>query len=344
MEVSTLNSKENQRWLNGLDSIRFVLALIVMLGHISDRFLTKVIGEDIFLNIVIKLFHQLFCGPAAVIVFFVLSGIVIHYPNRNKSVFNIKTFLIRRIFRIGIPLLVVSLVGIYFQVFDSIPVWSLYCELIYYVIYPFIFALKVNWDWLFKVSFVFVFAILIIMNFDSVLSMLNQKNINYKSYYWSYGTLFAAFFGFPCWVAGAALANKIDKLTYIVSFKTLMAYRLTAYILSCVFLVLSFHFYIGYVFTLNFFAIFAVYWLEKEVIYYRSHKCNRVIEYAGKFSFTLYLWHMILFGLIKSFIPTTNLSFYLIYIFLITAISYLLYLLIEFPSQRLAQYVSNKFA
>lgn len=330
------------QWLNGLDSIRIVLALIVMFGHINDNF-NSFMPDNRIIALLTTVSHQLFCGPAAVTVFFVLSGIVIHYPNRHKKSLDVKTYLVKRLVRISLPLLVVAVIAFYFNVTKSIPVWSLYCEIIYYIVYPILFKLKVNWDILFKVTFVAVIVVLCIINYDSIQSMIQQKNINYKAYYWSYGTFMAAFIGWPCWILGARLASTIDSIDYPVRFQTLIIYRLGLFFVSCVLLVLSFHYYVGYIFTLNFFALVAIKWLEKEIIYYRTHPTSKILEFGGKFSYTLYLWHVILFFGFATFI-TPDLVYYPLFLILIIATSYVLYLLVEDPAQKLAKYWGNKLS
>src|SRR5690242_18982998 len=100
----------------------------------------------------------LFCGPAAVIVFFVISGFCIHYPFRGVERLQVSSFLARRYIRIGIPALAaMGLAGwtgvqalllkspSFAFTLDAIRhvndghtglIWSLVCELIYYTCYP----------------------------------------------------------------------------------------------------------------------------------------------------------------------------------------------------------------
>jgi peptidoglycan/LPS O-acetylase OafA/YrhL len=68
----------------GLDSIRFVLAFIVLLGHgtmpiFSDNLIAQ---SKIFyyMDLLMKCFQPV--GVAAVMGFFIISGFVIHYPYR----------------------------------------------------------------------------------------------------------------------------------------------------------------------------------------------------------------------------------------------------------------------
>ena len=79
--------------IEGLDSIRFVLAFIVLVGHMGLPLPDFAYFDSVYLINLLKLFGLIFNGPAAGIIFFILSGFVIHYPfieNYNK--FNIKKF------------------------------------------------------------------------------------------------------------------------------------------------------------------------------------------------------------------------------------------------------------
>jgi len=78
-----------------------------------------------------------FDGIGAVIAFFIISGFVIHYPNKN-GIPNLKEFWIRRFVRIVIPLCIILPLGLLFDHPEKAVVWSLFCELIYYAIYPFL--------------------------------------------------------------------------------------------------------------------------------------------------------------------------------------------------------------
>ena len=92
--------------IEGLDIIRFILAFIVLVGHMGLPFPDFNSINNIYIIYFFKLFGLIFNGPAAVIIFFILSGFVIHFPfinNYNKI--NIQSFYLRRLIRIIIPVL-----------------------------------------------------------------------------------------------------------------------------------------------------------------------------------------------------------------------------------------------
>lgn len=340
MENSPVILKDKSRWIHGLDSIRFVLAFIVMLGHMPNPSNSIKYQHNLFIKSLMNLKGVMFCGPAAVITFFILSGFVIHFPNRNKESFDIKSYLVRRVFRIGLPLLVVVLIGNYFNLFNEIPIWSLYCELFYYALYPLLFKLKLSWYKQFVITFIISYAVIFSFNFDTLLSFIHQRNINYKPEYWELGVLLTTVIGLPCWLLGVVLASKVDHINYKVRFRTLVYYRVLIYLISCLLLVATFHFHLGYIFTLNIFALIAVKWIEKEIIYYKTHDYSRILEYMGRFSYSLYLWHKIIFVWL-GLLALNSLVAYPIYFLLTVAIAYILYLVIEYPSHKAAVFFSG---
>src|ERR1700749_4001404 len=129
-------NKGSEKWFYGVDSIRFVLAFVVMLSHFDNVYASalKQSTHSIFRNCGYILANA-FDGTSAVIAFFIISGFVIHYPNRN-GIKDVKTFWIRRFLRIFIPLIIIYFAGTRFGHPDKAVMWSLICELVYYTIYP----------------------------------------------------------------------------------------------------------------------------------------------------------------------------------------------------------------
>lgn len=109
-----MNSKDESfvpemRRILGLDSIRFIAALWVFFSHGGvpriELYLDKFNPYE---RLLIGVYNNLWSGPAAVIVFFVISGFVIHYPNLATDQLNLKAYFIRRYIRIVVPLATIT--------------------------------------------------------------------------------------------------------------------------------------------------------------------------------------------------------------------------------------------
>ena len=118
-------NKGSEKWFYGVNSIRFVLAFVVMLSHFDNVYATalKQSTHSIFRNCGYILANA-FDGTSAVIAFFIISGFVIHYPNKN-GIPNLTEFWIRRFLRIIIPLAVILVAGAFCAFNGSQYYWHL---------------------------------------------------------------------------------------------------------------------------------------------------------------------------------------------------------------------------
>jgi peptidoglycan/LPS O-acetylase OafA/YrhL len=337
MKSTSLNSN----WVNGLDSIRFILAMIVFLSHLSNEPAAYLKALDIpFLHWIGIGVNHLFLGPGAVIAFFVISGFVIHFPFRKKRL-ELKSFLTRRWLRIGIPLVVVVVMASYFNSFWLIPIWSLYCELIYYTIYPLLRKLPLSWKTQFIISFVMALVLIACFANGEINSMFAQKNVGYTGSYAALGDTLTWIVGLPCWLLGVYLADSIDSNAKSNSTMKIYWIRITMLVFSVLLVGLKFHLFVSYIITLNFFALALAYWLKNEIIYFKDRPSSQLLEWAGKFSYSLYLIHGLSISLISLLLPS-NISTYSLYVMLTLLFSYVLYLLVENPSHRFSKYVADK--
>ncbi len=338
-EAGTKIQRSNN-WINGLDSIRFVLALIVFLSHLQNypAIYLKSFDSTFFKWIGIAVNH-LFLGPGAVIAFFIISGFVIHYPLKQKPL-DVKTFLIRRWLRISLPLIVVVLISVYFDMFGYIPIWSLYCELIYYTIYPFLRRSGISWKIQFLISFVIALVVIVTSAGGEISSMLALENINYSGSYAATGDLLTWIVGLPCWLLGVIIAENIDSKNEIVSMVKINIIRGVVLFVAMIIVGLKAHLFISYIITLNFYALLLAYWLEKEIIFFRNRAAIPLLEYGGKFSYSLYLLHALSITFL-AMILDLNIATYFLYIFLSLLIAFLFYKLVEEPSHRLSKYMAE---
>jgi len=139
--ASDIARESRGKRIEGLDTIRFVLAMTVVFGHCGfiqfhlpfERF--HYIGPAVR-----ALQRNIVNGPAAVIAFFVISGFCVHYPNRKLDRVDLLPFYARRHIRIIIPATFAALIssakGVDLARCSDSILWSLVCEEIYYTMYP----------------------------------------------------------------------------------------------------------------------------------------------------------------------------------------------------------------
>jgi peptidoglycan/LPS O-acetylase OafA/YrhL len=329
----------NNRRVRGLDTIRFFLALWVVFGHFG--FLPLAIDKNNVIGKIISgIYNNLFSGPAAVIVFFVISGFCIHYPFRHNQKLSLVPYFSRRHLRIWIPILAVNLigstVGIGLPVFQDSILWSLLAEEIYYLIYPLLLLLrnKIGWPKILLLSY--VAAVLVILS--------NPTAGNYPSY----GSYLNWILGLPCWLLGCCLAEKVDKLSSssVRSTVHIWRWRLAAWFLSWLCSGLRFHSPVKYPWTLTLFAVFAFFWLGKEILHYQSHAPQPLFENAGKGSYSIYLVHILgpaIYTSLSLPVFTHSITWLMMMIFTFF-LCYIFYLTVEKPSHFMAKKVGEQLS
>jgi len=180
-----------------------------------------------------------FDGISAVIAFFIISGFVIHYPNKN-GIPNLTEFWIRRFLRILIPLCIILIIGSWFNHPEKTVVWSLYCELIYYGLYPFLSKIRLSWQNKFLISYAIAALFICLFAYHDIISFFKQTNINFDGGYRPGKGYVTWVIGLPCWLLGVLIAEKIDHLKH-VTFRSVMIYRMLVFMVSCFCIVGEFH-------------------------------------------------------------------------------------------------------
>ena len=312
--------------VRGLDSLRFVLASWVVLGHFAG-------GLDSGPWIARGIYNNLFNGQAAVIVFFVISGFCIHYPYRHGERFNPAPYYSRRYVRILVPMAAAiaigQVAGTPLPLFQDSILWSLLCEEIYYALYPLLISLKRRIGWKVLLGATFACSLVVIFSEPSAKD------------YQSYGSGLNWLLGLPCWLMGCLLAERQVKAE--ISPLGISHWRGGALLLASLASVLRFHTPVGYPWTLNLFAIYALFWLEQEITFFRDETPPRVTEWAGKWSYSLYLVHVpsaAVFALLCKDRLDTDLRWTALMGF-VYCTCYVFYLVIEKPSHDLARRLSQ---
>lgn len=307
----------------------------VVLSHCGYPPLTEGLDRNNLLALGVQgVYGNLFAGVPAVIVFFVISGFCIHHPFRSPSSFQLLPYLTRRYMRIGIPLVaaifVARQVGVRLTLFQNSVLWSLLAELIYYTVYPALRKLhpRVGWNRIIAASFVLAYVVVVL--FPDALD------------YSPFGPLLASVVAFPCWLLGCKLAEQAGTWQVPGGVKVsrhLWSWRLVIWLLSWICSVLRFHSPVGYPWTLNLFAIAVFFWLRAEVAVSPQWQRSRVLEWAGQWSYSVYLIHLVANAGYER-LPMPNFGFnlnWLVRMVFILGCSYLFYLLVEKPGHRVAR-------
>jgi peptidoglycan/LPS O-acetylase OafA/YrhL len=323
------NGKTN--WVRGLDSIRFVLALFVFLAHLRNPYHDQLTHSGHFLlRFAGMLWVVLFSGIGSVMAFFIISGFVIHYPNKEGFP-ETAPFLLRRWLRIGLPLVCMLVIGKLCGQSHAIPVWSLYCELIYYTLYPLLIRIRSGWVSKLIVSFALSLVMIFLFSTGDLSSLFHQRNIGYSGAYWQLGNFLTWIIGLPCWLLGVVLAENIDAIQKTPGRMQIYAWRSAALMTGVGLGVMKFNFYVSYFFTMNFYAILLFFWIRNEILFYRVHAPLRALEFAGKFSYSLFLCHNIFVFLIVMAMPLNGFTYFPIMLLTI-GLAYIFYLCVERPS------------
>lgn len=324
----------NERRVRGLDSLRLVLAMWVVLGHVGAFPLN--FDESNWLGkFASGVYGNAFSGPAAVIVFFVISGFCIHYPFRNGKQLAIVPYFARRHIRIWIPIfvavLLAKLAGVAFMNFQDTILWSLLAEELYYLIYPALLKLRSHFEgWREILVVSYLLAIIVIFQ--------NPTAGNYPSY----GPYLNWILGLPCWILGCILAECVGTSSSQITSLGVWLWRGSAWGLSVICSVLRFHSPIGYPWSLTMFAIFAYFWVNAEVQFYKRNRPNTILENAGKASYSIYIMHMVAVAILLMLAP--NLSNWSLRIAFILGICAFFYLTVEYPSHKLARSIAARLS
>ncbi|WP_211707834.1 acyltransferase family protein, partial [Paraburkholderia aspalathi] len=120
-----------------IDAIRFLAAVWVLMYHFKPPAFKELLPHQLaFLGGALwSGSTALFAGPAAVIVFFVISGYCIHNAYQKDVTLKPINYYASRFIRIGLPLVIllclVQPLPTGQNYLESV-LWSLYCEMVYY--------------------------------------------------------------------------------------------------------------------------------------------------------------------------------------------------------------------
>ena len=321
-----------------------------MIGHFGKPSIGWIVGKDTTLGLILTgIYNNSFLGPAAVIVFFVISGLCIHYPHVHENKIPSKaSYFTRRYVRISIPMLIAlllasTLIPTRLNLLDKTVLWSLLAELIYYTLYP-------AFLWLRRSSVSWVRMILVTMVSAFVIAASKPLAGDYPSF----GPQLNWLLGLPCWLVGCKLAefiaqypNKRDfdwrfGFTSLILDSSIWLWRIFIFGLAMVFSAARFHSPLGYPWTLKIFAMVAAVWLMREIYRYKEVKPVAILEWAGSWSYSLYFVHpLALTFLAFPFVPKYDgFGAWIVFLSIILLLAYIFALLVEFPSHSIARKAS----
>ena len=322
---------QTQQHIRGIDSVRFVAALWVAFGHGASLPMKQLLSGAGTLGQTLAAANGVaFCGNAAVTVFFLISGLCIHLPYVGSQRIPVGEFYVRRYVRIGGPLLVVLLLaqllptpaGAAKQV-----LWSVYCELAYYTAYPLLFG------WIRKGALPKLIAVSTVAAVALICVHWNYLRE------WEFGAL-TFLVGYPAWLLGCLLAEHVSKADVPQLRTSVWWWRGAAWVYTVGAMLLVYHspIKVGYPMTMLPFSFFCFYWLRGELARWKSRSPWEWLEWAGKWSFSLYLMHKIAISEIAEFPPNLPVIFiWLLQLVGILGLSYLFFLLVERPCHRAAR-------
>ncbi len=87
---------------------------------------------------------------------------------------------------------------------------------------------------------------------------------------------------------------------------------------------------------MNVFAILLFFWIRNEILYFKKRQPLRILEFSGKFSYSLYLCHKVFIFFIGLVFPLTLYTYFPVMLLTLGA-SYLFYLAVERPGHLLSR-------
>ena len=321
----------------GVDSLRFVAALWVVFSHGAQIPLDQLVDRHAhhWLGIGAVALSSIYSGVDAVVVFFLISGLCIHYPNVGADRVDPVKFILRRLRRVGAPLVAViaisRLLGANFVSSLDAVLWTVYCEIAYYCLYPARFWISRRFSW----KAIFITTQLISLAIGCVF---------YRKIYLQELGFLTFIFCLPFWILGVLIAEKIQGLLgKVMRRPKLWAWRLIALAHGFISILLATHspILVGYIWTMPPFAVYCYFWLPLELSALKLDH-SKYLEYLGLFSYSIYLTHKLTLSAIEATLGGIEpVLVWAIKLLLVLGWAYGFYLAVERPSHRLAKKIGG---
>lgn len=321
-----------QDHIRGLDTLRFAAALWVAFGHGAGLPLkTLLAGKGRIAEALAAANGVLFNGVAAVMVFFVISGFCIHHAWIRNPDLGLDRYFLRRYVRILLPLAMISLIRslVDRSLSDAAGsvLWSIYCEIIYYTLYPILRQGFRRWG---------LPAILLASSLASLgLVVLHPSYV----YEWQFGIGGTWLLCLPTWLVGCLIAEREAEGSLIRLPGSIWIWRGAAILYGGLALTLLYHgpLRVGLPISMLVFSAYLYFWIQTEILALRTATIA-LLEWAGGWSYSLYLIHnMVLAGSERLDLAIHPLLLWAARLAAILILSYAFYLLVERPSHQLAR-------
>lgn len=267
-----------------IDAVRGIAALCVAIDHgmwITDK-------TDFAGNALIHITRILVSAPAAVIVFFVISGFCIHLPTLTNT-FDRKSFVTRRFIRLLVPLLGASVISYaagfhwFNQPFGVAVVWSLACEMIYYGAYALLRPILNRTLWLYLFALTLLFAV--------ATAFMGADILEYPRR----GLLATTLLGAPIWIGGVLAAEFLRPVVMRKALAINIFLWIVVILGGAISAVLRYRFGISYAMSLPVYGLFLPLWLIMNM----SLRTPRISQALGAISYSLYLLHQPVLRLLR---------------------------------------------
>jgi len=335
--VQAIEASNPHTFVPGIESLRLLAAVWVACSHGAAPPL-----EQIFhltggpMRLAAGGFAALFNGTAAVVVFFLISGFCIHLPNVGRTQLDWPRFLIRRLIRIGGPLAAILAIahalGKTFVGAEDAVLWSVYCELIYYALYPLLFLVFKRGD---------AFKMVAIGLLCTVALLFTRPHAEFL---WEFGPLTWLYCG-VYWLLGAWLAEVQAGRAVLRVAGPVFLWRIGALAFCAATTVALYHLpiKIGLVWTMPPFGFYSLFWLRVELKAFALKGTSPLIEALGAACYSIYLVHnMVIAGVTSVFGPVTSIGAWLLVVGGITVATSAFYFAVEKPSHQLARHLGRR--
>jgi len=317
--------------------MRGVLALAVFLFHgAMPPVMLGYDSTDPLLRKLNAVLNWSINGQLAVVGFFFISGFCIHYPYAGRPM-RIASFYTARLLRLAVPAAAaIALAWVCGfrpkSPLVTIPIWTLYCELAYYLCYPLLLPLLRRGFSPRLLAGSYLFA-----------GMVLALSPSYLGYH-EYGFLGTTVIGLPVWLLGATLAQQERRNPSRGDRRRrLILLRLAVFGFGAATQVAANLAMVGLGWTLTAGSPLLYFWVREEIAHFRRCAPQRAFESMGAWSYSLYLVHLACLYLLAQF-PLWRLGgnvAWALTIVLTMSCAFAFYWAVEGPSHRLSQYAGR---